>query len=167
MIKKFKKFIQENALFTKEDKVLLAVSGGVDSIVLCVLMKQADYNFGIAHCNYQLRGEDSDGDAEFVKKVADFLDVPLHVQNFDTETLAKERKESIQICARNLRYTWFNELLETEKYNWVADSDTVIKYCPEKLDINKANLRHIRAHFPKYNNMSLGQIKKQAILNKL
>lgn len=120
MIKKFKKFIQENALFTKEDKVLLAVSGGVDSIVLCVLMKQADYNFGIAHCNYQLRGEDSDGDAEFVKKVADFLDVPLHVQNFDTETLAKERKESIQICARNLRYTWFNELLETEKYNWVA-----------------------------------------------
>ena len=120
MIKKFKKFITQNTLFTPEDKILLAVSGGVDSIVLCVLMKQAEYNFGIAHCNYQLRGEDSDGDAEFVKKVADFLDVPLHIQNFDTETLAKERKESIQICARNLRYTWFNELLKTEKYNYVA-----------------------------------------------
>ena len=120
MIKKFKKFITQNTLFAPEDKILIAVSGGVDSIVLCVLMKQAEYNFGIAHCNYQLRGEDSDGDAEFVKKVADFLDVPLHVQTFDTETLAKERKESIQICARNLRYDWFRELRETEKYKYVA-----------------------------------------------
>jgi len=120
MIKKFKKFVDQNALFTPEDKVLLAVSGGVDSVVLCVLMKQADYNFGIAHCNYQLRGADSDGDVEFVKKVADFLDVSLHIQTFDTENLAKERKESIQICARNLRYDWFSKLLKTEKYACVA-----------------------------------------------
>lgn len=120
MVKKFKDFITKNKLFTPKDKVLLAVSGGVDSVVLCVLMKQAEFNFGIAHCNYQLRGKDSDGDVEFVKKVADFLDVPLHIQTFNTEAIAKERKESIQICARNLRYDWFHELLETEKYKCVA-----------------------------------------------
>lgn len=120
MLEKFQKFIKENALFTFEDKILLAVSGGVDSVVLCVLMKQSEYNFGIAHCNYQLRGADSEEDVEFVKKVAEFLDVPLHLQVFETEKIAAERKESIQIAARNLRYNWFNELLETEDYDCVA-----------------------------------------------
>lgn len=120
MLKKIKNFIKKNALFTPEDKILLAVSGGVDSVVLCVLMKQAEYDFGIAHCNYQLRGTDSEEDVEFVKKVADFLDVPFHVNTFDTERLAVERKESIQIAARNLRYSWFKELSAAEKYDCIA-----------------------------------------------
>lgn len=120
MQKQFDKYIRENRLFTKKDKVLLAFSGGVDSVVLCVLLKQGGYNFGLAHCNFQLRGKDSDADVAFTEKVADFLEVPLHVKSFETKKTAKERKESVQITARDLRYTWFRELSAEENYDCIA-----------------------------------------------
>ena len=120
MQKKFDKYIRENNLFTKKDKVLLAFSGGVDSVALCVLLKQGGYDFGLAHCNFQLRGKESDADAAFAEKVADFLEVPLHLKNFTTKKIAAERKESIQIAARHLRYTWFRELSQDEDYACIA-----------------------------------------------
>lgn len=120
MLKSFQQYINNNTLFTPKDKILLAVSGGVDSVILCVLMQQAGYKFGIAHCNFQLRGGDSDGDADFVRQVADFFEVPYYEKKFETEKLSIKRKASIQITARNLRYEWFEELKEQENYDCIA-----------------------------------------------
>ena len=75
--KKFKEFISERILFSKGDRILLAVSGGVDSVVMAELFYRAKVSFGIAHCNFQLRGEESDGDEDFVRKLADKYKVPF------------------------------------------------------------------------------------------
>ncbi|MCP9749842.1 tRNA lysidine(34) synthetase TilS [Ferruginibacter sp. HRS2-29] len=108
----FKSFIQQHHLFSPKDRLLVAVSGGVDSIVLCHLCKSAGYDFSIAHCNFQLRNEESEGDEAFVIAFAKELEVPVRVKRFDTEKYAAENKVSIQVAARELRYTWFNELLQ-------------------------------------------------------
>ncbi len=106
----FEKNIAEHHLFSKKDKLLLAVSGGVDSVVLCELCKQAGYEFAIAHCNFQLRGEESDRDEVFVKNLAARYGVDFYFKKFDTIAEAKTRKQSIETCARELRYAWFEEL---------------------------------------------------------
>src|SRR5688572_6128673 len=84
--------------------VLLAVSGGIDSVVLCELSHQAGLNFSIAHCNFQLRGEESERDEAFVRKLADKYDVKAFVKKFQTIDFAEENKLSIQEAARDLRY---------------------------------------------------------------
>ncbi|MES1214952.1 MAG: tRNA lysidine(34) synthetase TilS [Bacteroidota bacterium] len=109
----FNRFIKQNHLFNPKDKLLLAVSGGVDSIVLCELCKQSGFDFTIAHCNFQLRGEESERDEQFVKKLGEKYKIELLVKRFDTEKYRKENKVSIQVAARELRYTWFSELLST------------------------------------------------------
>jgi tRNA(Ile)-lysidine synthase len=86
---------------------VLAVSGGADSVVLAHLLKGAGINFEIAHCNFKLRGAESDRDEDFVKNLAVTLDVPFSCKHFDTNTYAAENKISIQEAARDLRYTWF------------------------------------------------------------
>ncbi|RYD77110.1 MAG: tRNA lysidine(34) synthetase TilS [Sphingobacteriales bacterium] len=111
LVESFKKFVSANNLFTKKDQILLAVSGGVDSVVLCELCFQCGYSFSIAHCNFQLRGQESDGDEQFVKALAKKYNVPFFVQKFETEKYASENKISIQVAARALRYDWFKELL--------------------------------------------------------
>ena len=88
MVNKFKNFISEKEFFAPNDKILLAVSGGMDSVMLCHLFKASGYHFGIAHCNFQLRNEASDGDADFVKKLAQQLDVPYFEIKFDTQQYA-------------------------------------------------------------------------------
>ena len=108
-----KNWSTEHHLFNASDKLLLAVSGGVDSVVLCELCKQAGYDFAIAHVNFQLRGEESEADEQFVKELAKKYYVELFVKKFDTLAYAEENKISVQVAARELRYTWFNELLET------------------------------------------------------
>ena len=90
----------------------MAVSGGVDSVVLCELCKQAGFNFEIAHCNFQLRGEESERDEQFVKDLGEKYGVKVFVKKFETKKYAEENKISIQVAARELRYKWFNELLE-------------------------------------------------------
>ena len=120
MEERFTKFIQERALLSGEDRVLLAVSGGVDSVVLCHLCHCAGLDFGIAHCNFQLRGSESDEDARFVEQLAEALDVPCYSIAFDTLGLAQERKASIQVLARNLRYDWLYKLQERMGYNCIA-----------------------------------------------
>lgn len=111
LLEQFKGFIKENNLFHPKDKLLLAVSGGVDSVVLCELCKQAGYDFSISHCNFQLRGAESDRDEQFVKELANKYGVEFFVKTFDTNSIAKERKTGIEETARDLRYEWFMELV--------------------------------------------------------
>ncbi len=107
---RFKKHISEENLFSGKDKLLLAVSGGVDSVVLCELCHQSAYEFGIVHCNFQLRGEESERDEQFVRQLGDRYKVSVEVKRFETEKYAEEHKLSVQEAARALRYEWFEEL---------------------------------------------------------
>jgi tRNA(Ile)-lysidine synthase len=108
---KFSQFIKAENLFQQKDRLLLAVSGGVDSVVLCDLCKKAGYDFVIAHCNFQLRSAESDADELFVKELAAKYSVDFYTRKFDTEKYAAEYKLSIQVAARNLRYEWFSQLM--------------------------------------------------------
>jgi tRNA(Ile)-lysidine synthase len=116
LLQRFKDFIKQNNLFDPKDKLLLAVSGGVDSVSLCELCRLARYDFSIAHCNFQLRGEESKRDREFVKAIAKKYGVEFFLKEFDTEKYAEDKRISIQEAARKLRYNWFNELLTTKDY---------------------------------------------------
>src|SRR6188768_4319451 len=114
LLTEFKEYIQKENLFSPKDKLLLAVSGGVDSVVLCELCKQAGYDFTIAHCNFQLRGEESERDEKFVRKLGEKYKVEVKVKKFNTEKFVEENKMSIQEAARVLRYEWFDELVNSE-----------------------------------------------------
>lgn len=113
--KRFFDFVNDNRLFTAGDKLLLAVSGGVDSIALCEICKQAGYDFVIAHCNFGLRGAESDRDEAFVRKAGERYKVKILVKHFNTGQYATERKVSVQVAARELRYAWFSELLDGDE----------------------------------------------------
>ena len=121
LLEKFKAYIKQQNLFQPKDKLLLAVSGGVDSVVLCELCKQAGYDFTIAHCNFQLRGEESERDENFVRQLGKKYAVEVLVKKFETEKHAAENKLSIQVAARELRYTWFNELLTKIKSDLIPE----------------------------------------------
>ena len=114
LLQRFQHFIKEQHLFSPKDKLLLAVSGGADSVVLCELCKQAGYDFIIAHCNFQLREEESERDEQFVSTLGDTYNVEIRVKRFDTAQYATENKISIQEAARALRYEWFEELVKEE-----------------------------------------------------
>jgi tRNA(Ile)-lysidine synthase len=116
LLKSFQQYIKQQHLFQQKDKLLLAVSGGVDSVVLCELCKQAGYDFVIAHCNFQLRGEESERDEQFVRALAEKYKVEIFIEKFETEKYATEKKISIQVAARDLRYTWFLKFW-MENYN--------------------------------------------------
>ncbi len=111
----FTGYIHDKDLFQIKDRLIVAVSGGVDSVCLCELCKQAGFNFEIAHCNFQLRGEESGRDENFVRLLAKKYDVPFHVKKFDTGDYAAKNKISIQVAARELRYQWFDELIGAAK----------------------------------------------------
>jgi tRNA(Ile)-lysidine synthase len=120
MLEKFIAYIREKNLFAPEDKIILAVSGGIDSVVMCDLFYKAKFTFAIAHCNFGLRGQESDDDELFVKKLAKKYKVPFYVNTFETQTFAEKEKISIQMAARALRYEWFRKLLDTEGYAYIA-----------------------------------------------
>jgi tRNA(Ile)-lysidine synthase len=122
MQQRFCQYISENNLFGLKDRVLLAVSAGIDSVTMCHLFHKAGYEFGIAHCNFGLRGEESDEDENFVKKLARKYKVPFFVRHFDTKSFAEKEKISTQMAARDLRYAWFSELLTKENYVAVASA---------------------------------------------
>ena len=117
LLEKYRAYIKQQNLFQLKDKLLLAVSGGVDSVVLCELCKQAGYDFIIAHCNFQLRGAESDRDEKFVQELGKKYSVEVLVKKFDTQKYADENKMSIQVAARNLRYKWFDEILKSSTVN--------------------------------------------------
>ncbi len=112
LLKNFTEFIKKENLFQTKDKLLLAVSGGVDSVVLCELCKQAGYDFVIAHCNFQLRGEESDREEHFVRELSKKYKVQILVKKFETNGYAEKNKLSIQVAARQLRYEWFESLMK-------------------------------------------------------
>jgi tRNA(Ile)-lysidine synthase len=111
LLKDFIQNIQQQNLFQKNDLLLLAVSGGADSVALCELCFQAGFQFEIAHCNFQLRGEESERDEKFVRQLGEKYWTKVFVKKFDTKEYAEENKVSIQVAARKLRYEWFYELL--------------------------------------------------------
>ena len=100
----------------KKSHILLALSGGVDSMVLLNLFMKTGIKFSIAHCNFCLRGDESDGDEEFIRSLSDLYKIKLYVKSFDTKAFAKKSKISIQMAARLLRYDWFQTL--KKKYNF-------------------------------------------------
>ena len=110
LLQQFSNYIIKNVLFPKGAPLLIAVSGGVDSVVLCELCHRANYSFKIAHCNFQLRGEESERDEKLVRELAASYNVEFFSKRFDTQKIADERKTGIQETARELRYFWFLEL---------------------------------------------------------
>jgi len=119
MLSRFIHHVHQNNLFTSKQRLLLALSGGVDSVVLAHLLKQGDFDFAIAHCNFQLRGKDSHADERFCKALAESLHVPFYTIQFDLKPYALKHKLSTQMAARNLRYEWFNELLKTKGFDFL------------------------------------------------
>jgi len=119
-IQNFKDFISHNALFTSNDKILLAVSGGKDSVLMAHLFKLAGFDFGIAHCNFSLRADESQRDESFVRMLAGSLDVPFYVTHFKTKEYAAKQRISTQMAARELRYNWFEETREANDYTFIA-----------------------------------------------
>jgi len=111
--------IEKEIPFLKQKRLLLAVSGGLDSMVLLHLFQELRYNIAIAHCNFQLRGVESFGDQKFIQEYADANGIPIYVTQFDTEAFAKDYKLSTQVAARELRYNWFYELLEEENFDYL------------------------------------------------
>lgn len=115
----FQNHIDKEIPYLKQKKLLLAVSGGLDSMVLLHLFQELKCDIAIAHCNFQLRGMESFGDQKFVQDYAEANGIPIFVTQFDTEAFAKDYKLSTQVAARELRYNWFYELLETEKFDYI------------------------------------------------
>ncbi|WP_418637832.1 tRNA lysidine(34) synthetase TilS [Winogradskyella sp.] len=119
MQRDFKIHINNNLSVLNESKLLIAVSGGIDSVVLTHLCHALGLNFSLAHCNFNLRAEESHKDEAFVLELAEALDVEVFIQNFDTEAYAKAHKRSIQMAARELRYDWFKELAEQLQFDYI------------------------------------------------
>jgi tRNA(Ile)-lysidine synthase len=120
MLQSFLTFITKESLFNSNEKILLTVSGGVDSVVMCDVFHKANLKFGIAHCNFQLRGSESNEDASFVKELAQKYKVEFHTITFETSVYAKKNKLSTQVAARELRYEWFEKIRKQYNYQYIA-----------------------------------------------
>ena len=119
MLDLFSKYIDKELAFIKDKKLLVAISGGLDSVVLAHLCAQLQLNISLVHCNFNLRGNESDEDESFVLQLAEDLELEVFVESFETETYAQEHKISIQMAARELRYVWFEELASQLHYDYI------------------------------------------------
>jgi tRNA(Ile)-lysidine synthase len=120
VLEQFLNHISRYQLCKTTDKILLAVSGGVDSMVMAHLFREAGFQIGVAHCNFQLRGEDSKADEALVNLFCIEKKIPFHLQRFDTNAFAEESGLSIQLAARELRYKFFKEVREENGYDSIA-----------------------------------------------
>lgn len=137
--------------FHSREMFLVACSGGADSTVLAALLKDAGARFGLAHCNFALRGKESNEDEKFCKAMAEKLKVPIHTERFDTAAYCKMNRVSIQMGARELRYQWLEKVRIHHKYNFIltghhADdqAETILLHL-----IRGTGLRGIRGMKPK------------------
>jgi len=119
MLQKFKEHININFPFLKDKKLLIAISGGVDSVVLTHLFSELNFDISLAHCNFQLREKESDLDEEFVELLAQKTSNQIFTIKFNTEQFALKNKLSTQITARELRYNWFQEIIEKHNFDYV------------------------------------------------
>ncbi|MBS4055891.1 MAG: tRNA lysidine(34) synthetase TilS [Bacteroidales bacterium] len=120
MIRKLNAFVGSHGLSLKGTKVLIGVSGGVDSVVLLHLLQRLGANVGVAHCNFMLRGADSAADEAFVEQLAKSSSLPFYATRFNTAEIACQQKTAIQETARALRYAWFAETAKREGYTFIA-----------------------------------------------
>ena len=120
LLDKFHDYMARHKLFTQQDKILLTVSGGVDSMVLMSLCVNSGYKVGVAHCNFCLRGSESDEDEIMVQEHARKYGIECHNRRFDTLHEMEITGESMEMAARRLRYTWFHELCEEYGYTVIA-----------------------------------------------
>ena len=125
MIKEFTRIIKEIGV-SKKTNILLALSGGVDSIVLMDLFQKIDFQVAVAHCNFCLRGKESDEDEKFISSIAKSRNIQLFVEKFNTKQYAQKNKISIQMAARELRYNWFKTL----KAKALSIANTIIVVVP-------------------------------------
>jgi tRNA(Ile)-lysidine synthase len=119
MIEKFRKELAQVFPFLYGKKLLLATSGGLDSMVMLAVFQELNFEIAIAHCNFQLRGVDSFKDQKFVQEYAAANQIPIFTTQFDTEAFAKDYKLSTQVAARDLRYNWFYEIVEAEGFDYI------------------------------------------------
>jgi tRNA(Ile)-lysidine synthase len=119
MEQKFLQYINHQHLFNKEHRLLLAVSGGIDSMVMLHLLHKHAFHITVAHCNFNLRGDESDGDASFVEEICSKLKTPCFIRHFNTSDFAYENGISIQMAARELRYSWFEELCQNHGFDFI------------------------------------------------
>ncbi len=124
MLEQFRKYINGNHLINKGDRILVALSGGVDSMVLAELLRREGYDIAFAHCNFHLRGAESDGDEQFVREYAEKVGVKLFVRQFDTIDFVENNKVSVEMAARELRYAWFNDLINANEHILSSESNT-------------------------------------------
>ena len=120
LLDNFQKYIAQNDLATADTRILLTVSGGVDSMVLLSLCLRCGFQIGVAHCNFQLRGAESDADEALVEREAKRAGVPYYCRRFDTLAEMERTGESMEMAARRLRYAWFEELRRAEGYDVIA-----------------------------------------------
>ncbi|QXU41950.1 tRNA lysidine(34) synthetase TilS [Pedobacter sp. D749] len=119
-VKQFQDFIEQQQLFVRANKILLAVSGGEDSVLMLHLFKAIGIDVGVAHCNFNLRADEAQRDESFVALLAKNLELPFYVTHFDTKKYAAENKISTQMAARDLRYNWFEEIRSKKGYDYIA-----------------------------------------------
>lgn len=119
MLEKFKQHLFKSHPYLKDKKILIAVSGGLDSMILTHLMHQLNLDIALAHCNFKLRGAESDADEQFVKKYANINNIPFFITHFNTTKIAEKNRTSIQMAARDLRYEWFNKILNKHQYDFL------------------------------------------------
>ncbi|MEM9859865.1 MAG: tRNA lysidine(34) synthetase TilS [Bacteroidota bacterium] len=119
MLDRFLEVIKNNQLFSTNDRLLVAVSGGIDSMTLCHLLSEAKFSFSVAHCNFKLRNEESDRDEQLVMDWCLERKITFYSQSFDTKSSAINNGISIQMAARDLRYRWFEQLIEEERYDFL------------------------------------------------
>ena len=119
MLASFHNHLQQNFPFLWQTKIILAISGGIDSVVLAHLLYGLDIPFLMAHCNFQLRGEESEGDQRFVEALSHQLSAPLAVKRFETKAYGKAHGLNTQLAARVLRYEWFETLRKEKGYDYV------------------------------------------------
>ncbi len=120
LLQAFEKYVERHELFSHEDKILLTVSGGVDSMVMLSIFVRLGYKVEVAHCNFGLRGKESDEDTEMVLRECEKLGIVCHTKNFDTLGEMARTGDSMEMTARRLRYEWFYELCQTEGCTVIA-----------------------------------------------